>query len=426
MMVFQYAVWGLWLPLLGRYLMAKPEEGGLGFTGTDVAWIIALAGSVGAITAPFIAGQLADRYFRTERYLAVSMFLGGGIIWVMASQTTFTAWLLLSMAYSVIYTPTLALTNSLAFSHLPDREKQFPLVRIWGTIGWILAGWVFAMIWLQSGLKFTGWMPPFFGGTELADSTSRLADSLRASGILAGIYGVFCLFLPATPPRRNTTEPLAFRKAFALLTHRSFAVLVGASLLIAVIHNLYFLLTADFFVTRLGLLPSQIGPAMTLGQFAEIGIMAVLGFALKSLGFRKVITIGALAYLARYGIFGSSDHLPVWVVITSQVLHGVCYGCFFATAYIYVDRIAPPDVRNSAQTVFGIIILGLGPMLSVPVMMGLEKAFRHNGVLDYSGVWYTLAAVGLVAALGFWSLFRDETASLSAPTQEPVAEAAVA
>jgi MFS family permease len=180
MMFLQYAVWGAWLPLAARYLTAPVTEGGLGFTGTQMGVILGLAGSIGAVASPFIAGQFADRHFSSERFLAFLLLVGGAVKWITASQTEFGPWLWLSIAYSVVYMPTLALSNSMAFANLTDRDRQFPKVRVWGTIGWIAASWIFPMIYLQQNLSFQ-WMPPFFVGAELPNVTARLADSLRFS-----------------------------------------------------------------------------------------------------------------------------------------------------------------------------------------------------------------------------------------------------
>lgn len=414
MMLLQYGVWGVWLPVLARYLQAGQAEGGLGFSPGQVGWILGLASSIGAVTAPFVAGQLADRSFSTQRVLAVLLLAGGAIKIVTAYQTSFSAWLWLSVAYSVLYTPTLALSNSLAFANLDDPDTQFPKVRVWGTIGWIAASWAFPLFWLLSDVRFS-WLPPFYAGTEAVDATARLVDSLIWSGVLAFGYALFCLFLPPTPPRRDAEEKLAFAKAFGLFRQRSFAVLVAASLPIAVIHQIYFMQTAPFMSEVLGLPDSRIGPAMSIGQFAEIAVMVATGWLLARLGFRGVIVIGAFAYCARYAIFGS-DFLPVEVIVASQALHGLCYACFFAAAFIYVDRIAEPDVRHSAQTVFGIVILGLGPVLAAPVLQVLSEAFTNDaGVLDYSALWYSLSALALVTMLGFGALFRDQTSQTRTP-----------
>lgn len=214
MMFLQYAVWGAWLPLAGRYLSAPTADGGLGFTGGQIGLILGLAGSIGAIASPFIAGQLADRYFRTERFLTALLLIGGGLKWYTASQITFSSWLWLSILYSVVYMPTLALSNSMAFAHLDDRDRQFPKVRVWGTIGWIAVSWIFPMLYLQHNLHWQ-WMPPFLVGPENDGVTARLADSLRFSALISWAYAAFCWFLPATPPKRDSVEPLAFAKAFA-------------------------------------------------------------------------------------------------------------------------------------------------------------------------------------------------------------------
>jgi nucleoside transporter len=411
MMFLQYAVWGAWLPLAARYLTASPGDGGLGFTGAQVGAILGLAGSIGAIASPFIAGQFADRYFSTERFLALLLALGGVLKWVTAAQTGYSAWLVLSILYSVVYMPTLALSNSLAFSHLEDRG-HFGKVRVWGTIGWIAASWVFPMLYLQTDLRLH-WMPPFLTGPELPNVTARLADSLRFSALISWGYALFCLALPHTPPRKEGVEKLAFAKAFRLLGERSFLVLVLASLPISVIHQVYFLQTPPF-LSSLGLLDSQIGPAMTIGQFSEIFIMALLGLLLVRLGFRNVIALGALAYFVRYTIW-SYPTLPVGLLVASQFLHGICYACFFAAAYIYTDRVAPADVRHSAQTVFGILILGGGPVLGGMLSGWLADTYARSGSqVDYGALWRVVSLIGLAAAVFFWTSFRERKAPAAA------------
>lgn len=426
MMFLQYAVWGIWLPVLATYLQSPSVEGGLGFTSGQVGLILGVAGSIGAVSAPFIAGQFADRYFSTEKFLAVLLVLGGAVKITLSYQDSFTAWLVLATLYSVLYMPTLSLTNSMAFAHLANSEKEFPRVRVWGTIGWIAASWLFPMTWLQSNLEFQ-LLPPFFVGSEVPDATARLADTLKVSGIIAFLYAGFCFLLPHTPPKKEGVEKLAFKKAFSLLSHRSFAVLVTASLPIAVIHQIYFMQTGPFFENQLGMLVTYIAPAMTVGQFAEIGFLAMLGLLLVRLGFKWTITLGALAYFSRYAIWGlislqeasgpSVDAagqfvwtMPLMIGVFSQILHGLCYACFFASAFMYVDRIADDDIRNSAQTVFGIIILGVGPMIAGPFLGLLGNVFGEAGVVtNFAGMWFTLAAIALFTAALVAFAFRDET-----------------
>ena len=426
MMFLQYAVWGVWLPVLATFLQSSVADGGLGFTSGQVGLILGVAGSIGAVSAPFIAGQFADRYFATEKFLAVLLVLGGTVKIILSYQDSFTAWLVLATLYSVLYMPTLSLTNSMAFAHLQNSEEEFPRIRVWGTVGWIAASWMFPMIWLQSDLEFQI-LPPFFVGTEVTDATARLADTLKVSGILAYLYAGFCFLLPHTPPKKDGVEKLAFKKAFSLLKHKSFAVLVAASLPIAVIHQVYFMQTGPFFENQLGMLVTYIAPAMTVGQFAEIGFLAMLGALLVRLGFKWTITIGALAYFTRYAIWGlismqeasgpSVDAAgqfvwttPLMIGVFSQILHGLCYACFFASAFMYVDRIAEEDIRNSAQTVFGIIILGLGPMIAGPFLGVLGNVFGEAGVVtNFAGMWFTLATIALLTAALVAFAFKDET-----------------
>jgi nucleoside transporter len=411
MMFMQYAVWGAWLPLAARYL-----DAGLGFNEGQIGWLLGLAGAAGAVSAPFIAGQLADRYFSTERFLAFLLVVGGAIKWITAAQTTYGAWLWLSIAYSVVYMPTLALSNSLAFSHLERPDRSFGYVRLWGTIGWIVASWVFPMVWLQTGLELQA-MPPFLVGTQVPDATLRLADALRFSGLISFAYAAWALaFAPHTPPRRDGVEPLAFRKAFGLLRKRSLLVLVAASLPISVIHQIYFIQTPKF-LPSLGLRDSDIGPAMTIGQFSEILVVGSLGFLLRRLGFRAVITLGAFAYAVRYGVWSMTD-LPTWVIVSSQTLHGLCYACFFAAGFIYADRLAPADVRHSMQTIYGILILGIGPILGGMLSGYLGRTFTEGGVLEFGPLWLSLAVIGLLTALCFATLFREE--EILDPLPEPV------
>ncbi len=377
MMFLQYAVWGAWIPIISRYLNAAPaldeagrQIGGLGFSWAAIGTILGIAGAVGAVVGPFVAGQVADRWFSAERFLCVMFILGGIVKYITASATTVNQWLWLSILYSVLYMPTIAISNSLAFSHLKDPDRQFPPIRLWGTIGWIVVSWVFPMVWLQSNLHFQ-LMPPFLVGTEHGDVVMRIADSLRFAGILSVCYGVYCLFLPHTPPKKSV-ESIAVADSFRLLRHRGLLVLTIVSLPISIVYTVYIIQTAQFLPTLEGIRDSDILPVMSIGQFSEIFVLGSLGLFLKRLGFRTVLTIGCLGFALRFAAFGLGT--PTWLVVASQALHGVCFACFYAAAFIYVDRVAPAHIRHSAQTVFGIILLGIGPALAGHVI-GWESQY---------------------------------------------------
>ena len=389
MMFLQYAVWGVWLPYLASYLTATPLNGGLGFSGGQVGWILGLAGAVGAVTAPFIAGQVADRYLNAERALGGLLLLGGVANFALAYVHNYWVFLALSVAYSVCYMPTLSLTNGICFGHLADSERTFPRVRLWGTVGWIAASNLFPLIWLAT--------------SDAAVNTARIADALKVAGVLSVGYALYAFFaLPKTPPKKDVGHPLAFARAFGLLRHRGFLTVTLVALPIAMIHQTYFFRVSPF-LQEVGLPLKWIGTVLSIGQFSEIAFLAVLGLFIKKLGYRGVLALGCAAYALRFGIFGLGG--PKWLVIASQALHGLCYGCFFAGSFLYVEQVAPRDIRHSAQTVFGIIILGVGPILAGFYNQYFDRFTTPLGTQSYDAFWYANAAIaaacGAVLLLGF-------------------------
>jgi nucleoside transporter len=380
MMFLQYAVWGVWLPVLPNYLTAPIDAGGLGFSAAQMGWILGLAGSLGAIFAPFIAGQLADRVMNAERALAGLLAIGGAIKIATAYTTSFPVFLALSIFYSICYMPTLSLTNSICFQHLSDSRRQFPPVRMLGTLGWIAASSLFTVLWLKS--------------SDAAESTRRIGDALLVSGGLAIAYAIYAfIFLPKTPPRRGATEKLAFAKAFGLLRGRGMFVLSLVALPIAMVHQVYFFHIAPFLERAVKIDQQWLGPALSIGQWSEIVFLTLLALFIKRIGFKGVLLLGCAAYVARFAIFASTTDMNA--VLAAQVLHGLCYGCFFAGAFLFVEHVAPPDVRHSAQTVFGIVILGLGPVLAGLYNEILTKQFPGDAFFE--GFWTTQAIVAAVA-----------------------------
>lgn len=409
MMFLQYAVWGVWLPYLANYLGGPVEQGGLGFSGGQIGWILGLAGSIGAISAPFLAGQIADRFLNAEVYLGILLIVGGVLKFLTYYAHDYTSFLLLSIAYSVAYMPTLALTNSLAFSHLTRPEKQFPAIRLWGTIGWIVASNAFPLIWLQTQLHFTS-LPPFLAGEPRPNELALMGDCLRVSGAAAVLYGLFAIFvLPKTPPKRHAENPLAFAKAFALLKHPGFLVVTLAALPISMIHQVYFIRTGPF-LASIGFELAHVGPVMSIGQFSEIFFLAILGALLAGCGYRWTLVLGGLAYAARFMVFAVGTDETRGLVAAANTLHGLCYGCFFAGAYLYVERVATPDIRHSAQTVFGIIILGVGPVLAgfynEQLLDRFQTVVDGVAVIDYAKIWLIQATIAAASTLFVALLFR--------------------
>ena len=277
-----------------------------------------------------------------------------------------------------------------------------------GTFAWIVVAWTFPMVWLQSDLHFR-WLPPFFTGTELANAPARMIDSVRVAGVVSVAYGVFCWFaLPRTQPNREGGKSLAFAKAFALVRRPSFAILIVATLALSIIHCFYFVQMSKY-LSAIGLADAYIMPAMSLGQFSEIAALALLGPVLARLGFRTVISLGAFCYFLKYAFFGTTM-LPLPVIVAAQLIHGFSFAFFFAASFIYVDRISPPDTRYSAQTVFMLVILGIGPLVAGPLNGWLAALCTPvGGSLNYSTFWYVAAVIGMAATLWLATAFRDET-----------------
>lgn len=422
MMFFEYGIKALWLPMASFFLMASVATGGLGFTESQKGLIIGLPMAIGAFCSPLI-GQLADRYFPTQKCLAVLLLFAGLLKFATAYQTTFSAWLGMSILFAILYMPTISLTNGVALHHLPNPKRQFPGVRVWGTISWIVMSWGFPMLWLQRDLTWR-WMPPFLKGEELPDVTARMIDGLKAAGIMAILFALFCWFvLPHTPPRGGGAKKFSLRDIVGLLTIPSFAPLLLITLIVSVVHAFYFMQMSAFLVA-IGLDKSDVMPAMSLGQFSEILALAVLGWGLSRFGFRNVMAFGAACYFIRYAIFAVPG-MPVWVYVAAQAIHGLSFGCYFAAGFIYVDRIAPKDLQHTAQTLYVFVMLGAAPAIAGWLSGQIANLYLNSaGELDaqgFAGFWRVAAGIALAAVILFLIMFRDTSEDSQSETETAAA-----
>ena len=396
MMYLEFAVRGMWYPYLANYLTAGRNGGGLGFTPGQAGWVVGLANAVGAVAAPFVGGRLADRHLNAERALAALHVLAAGLLFANASSRSFVAFGLLMVAFSLAYAPTQSLCTSLAVSHLDDRERQFPRVRLWGTVGWITTSAVFTLAVLRSD--------------DAATNVARIPMAMRAAGVMAVAYAAFAFaLLPKTPPTAAAGRA-SLGAAFGLFRDRSVLALTLVAIPVSMLDTAYYLNVGPFLNRVVGVPLRWVGPTMALAQVSEVGCLFVLGPALQKLGYRRVLTIGAAAEAVRFVVFAVDP--PAAVVCVALTLHGVAFACFFTTAVLYVQRVAPPAVRHSAQTVFGIALFGLGPAAAGVYSQLIDRASGHAAggpVTDFRPTWWAQAALATACVAAVAVLFRPRT-----------------
>lgn len=395
MMFLEYAIWGAWAPFLWPYLTAKAPNG-LGMTDPQAAFIFGLLW-LACILAPFTGGQIADRWVPTQWFLAVVHMIGGGILIFLAKTQDFMTMTVLFAVYCLLFAPTLALTNSLGFHHIKD-QKQFGTVRVFGTIGWIAAAFILTF-WRKQGVP------------------AGVCDCLMLTGILSFVMGVFCLFLPHTPPAKDeAADPLAFREAFVLLKNRNFLIFMLIAFVVTTELQFYYGPTATFLENALKIGHSNIPVTMSVAQIAEIlGMALLLPIALRKWGVRKTLALGVIAWPLRYVIFAMGPVGPLEVmrpvVVASLALHGLGYTFFFVVSQIYVDMVAPKDIRASAQSLLTLVTLGIGNWLGTQFTGWIMSIFKPaENVSAWTNVFLVPCALTVLCALAFLLFFREEKA----------------
>jgi hypothetical protein len=325
------------------------------------------------------------------------------------------------MIHCLLYVPTISITNSIAFANMKDAQKEFGIVRMGGTIGWILAAWPFTFILVDwdkvkaaNPQGMINWL-----GTVLGSGLTgpQLLAATKWTFIVAGIASLalaaFSLILPHTPPKKNVAgeDKLAWLEAFKLLKHPFVLILWIVTFVDAFVHNCYFNWSFSFLTAApasggVGIPGNWFMPVMSIGQIAEILTMFILGGVLKRLGWRATMLVGIIAYPIRFGVWAFLPQYPVLIILV-QALHGVCYAFFFATLYIFVDEFFPKDVRASAQGLFNVMILGLGALVANSVCPYLiQEVFTHNGLTDFRALFLVPCIIGTVAAVSLALFFR--------------------
>jgi nucleoside transporter len=415
MMFLEFFIWGAWLPL------AFPFISSLGFTWWQIA-LFMNAFAVASITGLFFSNQFADRYFAAERFLAFSQVIGGiailglglvpflyGLVESLRVVPIFWPMFALMLIHSLFYVPTISITNSIAFTNLKDAQRDFGLVRLWGTIGWIAASLPFVFILVDWGkikpiseIGFVGWLGEALkaeNGKSGPAFTAGVAMTYVASGIASLLLAGFSLTLPHTPPKpaAKGESQLAWLASMKLLAQPFLFVLFIATFIDATVHMGYFMLTGSYLINEVHIPPQWVMPVMSIGQVAEVGTMAVLGFVLKRFGWRTTMIIGILGHTARFGVFAFFPEPAPAILV--NVLHGICYAFFFATVYIFVDEYFPKDARASAQGLFNFLIIGFGPLVGGFLWPFLGSYFTTDGNTDYRSLFLVPSITALVAAV---------------------------
>jgi nucleoside transporter len=381
MMFLEFFIWGAWLPKVFGYLAY------LKFSAWEQGLILN-AFALASLAAMFFSTQFADRNFAAEKFLAFSHLVGGLAILGLAWTTDFWPFFGLMLVHCLFYVPTISITNSIAFANLKDPQKDFGPVRLWGTIGWIAASW--PMVFLLS--------------EQAGPAASRF--TYIVAGIASLLLAGYSLALPHTPPKPASegAATFAWLESVKLLRVPFVLVLFVVTFIDAAVHMCYFIYT-DTYLQSIGIASKWVMPVMSIGQVAEILTMAILGYCLKTLGWRYTMTIGILGHAVRFAMFALLPYPAVAIAV--NMLHGICYAFFFATVYIFVDEFFPKDARSSAQGLFNFLILGLGPFVANflwPYLGGIYK--DANGNVDFHQLFLIPAGVALFAGAALFLLFH--------------------
>ena len=384
MMFLEFFIWGGWFVTMGTYLTktlsASDIQNGLAY-GTQ-SW--------GAIIAPFIIGLIADRFFSAQRILGVLHLAGAALLFYLSTAETFESFYPAVFGYMIVYMPTLALVNAVAFKQLDDSESQFAAIRVWGTIGWIVAGLLIGyMAWEQKGM---------------------LANTFKLTAIMSAILGVYSFTLPNTPPpkagTKTTISEIVGWESIQLLKDRNFLIFFLSSFLICIPLAFYYQETNKF-LNEVGV--QGAAAKMSMGQMSELLFMVLMPFFFKRLGVKKMLLFGMLAWVIRYLMFSFGDATSgIWLLYGGIIMHGICYDFFFVTGQIYTDKRAGEKIRASAQGMITLATYGVGMLIGFWVAGQVSEYYKTAEGHEWQRIWMIPAGIAAVVMLLFLLFFKDD------------------
>ena len=391
MMFLEFFVWGSWYVTMGTFLgtnlKAQDQDISLAFS----------TQSFGAIIAPFIVGLIADRYFQAQKILGVIHLLGALLMYMLYQAVDFGGFFPLILAYMILFMPTLALVNSISFNQMTNPEKEFSVIRVWGTIGWIAAGML---------ISYLAWDSQSGMGEGLLKNTW-----LMAAGVSV-ILGIYSFTLPATPPRAKSSGKFKLSEALgldalSLLKHKNYAIFFISSILICIPLAFYYQ-NASPFLTEIGVENST--GKMALGQVSEVLFMLALPVFFSRFGLKKTLIIAMLAWALRYFLFAFGDaEAGVWMLLLGIILHGICYDFFFVSGQIYTDYHAGEKFKSSAQGLITLATYGVGMLVGFWAAGQISNHYLDlAGNHDWKSIWLIPAGISLLVLLFFITFFKPE------------------
>jgi nucleoside transporter len=378
MMLLEYFIWGSWYVTMSTYMSTFLNSSGIQIGAAYSALAIA------TMISPFFIGMVADRFFSAQKIMGVLHLVGAALLYLATQITDNTTFYWVILFYSLCYMPTIALSNSIAFSQMTDPGKQFPWIRVFGTVGWIMAGLIITKVSIE--------------------------NTFVMAAVASFALGLFSFMLPDTPPKGKSASATASSaiglEAFVLFRNRPYLVFFIAAILVCIPLSFYYGF-ANLFLVQAGL--DGATGKMTLGQVSEAVFILAIPFLFNSIGVKKMILIGMVAWFLRYVCFAHGDvDSNLWMLYAGIVLHGICYDFFFVTGYMYTEKKAGPQIKNAAQGLFTFATYGLGMFIGTWVSGFVADYYTIDGNYDWTSIWYVPAGIAIAVLIYFLLFFNEK------------------